>query len=84
MTELLTNVAGSWETIGVMLEIEDGELKRIKADHGSDSASCLREMLRIWLNRVVPPPTWSAIAKAIDTLGKTELARDLRTKYCRD
>ena len=82
LTELLAKEAGNWQNIGIMLEIEDGELKRIKADHGNDSASCLREMLQIWLSRIDPSPTWSAMAGTMELLGKTELARDLRTKYC--
>ena len=65
-----------------MLDIEEGQLKRIKADRGSDSASCLKEMLQIWLNQVEPLPSWSAMAKAIESVGNAELARDLRTKYC--
>ena len=84
LTELLTKVAGNWENIGIMLEIEEGRLNRIKADRGNDSASCLREMLQIWLSRIDPSPTWSAMAETIESLGKTELARDLRTKYCTD
>ena len=65
-----------------MLNIEEGHLSRINADRGSDSESCLREVLRIWLSRVDPPPTWSAMVKAIESAGNPELARDLRTKYC--
>ena len=62
----------------------EGKLKTVKADHGSDSESCLREMLEIWLNQaaVNSPPTWSAMATAIESIGDSELARDLRTKYC--
>ena len=65
-----------------MLDIEEGQLNRIKADRGSDSASCLKEMLQIWLSQVDPPPTWSAMATAIESVGSPELARDLRKKYC--
>ena len=80
--ELCTKMASKWDSIGIMLEIEGGQLSRIKADCGSDSANCLKEMLQIWLNQVEPPPTWSIIAETIEHLGNAELARHLRTKYC--
>ena len=83
LSELLTKVASKWMNIGILLDIEQGKLKTVKADHGSDSESCLREMLQIWLNQVEPSPTWSAMAKAIKSVGNPELASDLRTKYCR-
>ena len=82
LTELLTKVASKWMNIGIMLDLEQGKLKTVKADHGSDSESCLREMLQIWLNQVDSPPTWSAMAKAIESIGDSELAKDLKTKYC--
>jgi hypothetical protein len=65
-----------------MLNMEDGQLNTIRADQGSDSASCLGEMLRIWLTQVEPSPTWLAMADAIESAGDPGLARDLRTKYC--
>ena len=84
LTELLTKVASNWENIGIMLDIEDGQLKSIKADQGSNSSSCLREMLRIWLTQVEPSaPTWLAMANAIERAGDPGLARDLKAKYCR-
>ena len=82
LSELLTKVASKWMNIGIMLDIEQGKLSTVKADHGSDSESCLREMLQIWLSQVEPSPTWSTMAKAIKSIGNPELARDLRTKYC--
>ena len=42
LTELLTKVASKWMNIGIMLDLEQGKLKTVKEDHGSDSESCLR------------------------------------------
>ena len=64
-----------------MLGIKDGQLKAIKSNDTKDSTSCLREMLRIWLSRVDPPPSWSAIAEAVEFLGDENLATHLRSKY---
>ena len=82
MNELCTKAADKWENIGVLLRIDDGQLRVIKSNNTSDSISCLREMLRIWLSRVDPPPSWSAIAGALERLGDENLATHLRSKYC--
>ena len=80
--ELYPRVANDWEDIGIQLDIEEGKLKRIKSDNAGDSKACLREMLRTWLSRVDPPPSWSAITEALDTLGHEFTAEHLRDKYC--
>ena len=82
MKELYTKVADKWEDIGVLLGIKDGQLKAIKSNDGRDSTSCLREMLRTWLSRVDPPPSWSAIAEAVEFLGYENFASHLRSEYC--
>ena len=81
MRELCTTAADKWENIGILLRIDDGQLKVIKSNNPSDSIACLREMLRIWLSRVDPRPSWSAIAEAVKLLGDESLADNLRSKY---
>ena len=63
-----------------MVGVEPGRLDAIKAAENLPQ-NCLHEMLKIWLNRVSPPPSWAAIADAIDLLGDQKLADHLRTKY---
>ena len=82
LKELYSKAADKWEDIGILLGIKDGQLKKIKTDNSSNSSSCLREMLRIWLSRVKPPPSWSAIAEAVGFLGDENLATHLRSQYC--
>ena len=79
--ELYSKASDMWEDIGILLGIKDGQLKQIRTDNANDSRSCLREMLRIWLSRVDPPPSWSAIAEAVEFLGDENLATHLRSKY---
>ena len=55
--------------------------KQIKLDNPGDSKACLCEMLRIWLKRVNPPPSWSAIAEALESLGNEDIASQIRAKY---
>ena len=78
--ELLTKASDKWENIGVLLGIETGILDAIKAAENLPQ-NCLREMLKIWLKTVSPPPSWTAIAEAIDLLGDQNLADHLKTKY---
>ena len=82
LKELLKKVSADWENIGVILNVEEGELRNIKSNY-NESEQCFREMLRRWLNQVEPPPTWSAIIDAIDTYPRYKsLAKELRKKYC--
>ena len=79
--ELYSTSSDKWEDIGILLGIEPGRLNAIKTAENHTAQSCLREMLKIWLNRVSPPPSWSAIAEAIELLGDQTLANHLRTNY---
>ena len=81
LKELYTKASDMWEDIGILLGIKDGQLKQIRTDNVNDSRSCLREMLRTWLNRVDSPPSWSAITEAVEFLGDENLATHLRSKY---
>ena len=78
----LRQVASEWEDIGIELDIEDGKLKQIKSENAGDSKACLREMLRVWLSRVAPPPTWSSVVDALETLGHEDVAVSFRSNYC--
>ena len=79
--ELYTKAADKWEDIGILLGIEPGRLDAIKTAENHTAQSCLREMLKIWLKRVYPPPSWAAITDTVELLGDQSLADHLRTKY---
>ena len=53
-------------------------LKTIVAEHQHDPHKCLIGMLEVWLKRLKPPPTWSAITEAVEFLGEEQLAQQLR------
>ena len=74
-------MANVWEDIGIQLDIDEGHLRQIKSDNSGDSRACLREILRIWLSHIDPPPSWSAMADAIETLGYHDIAAYLRMQY---
>lgn len=50
----------------------------IKANEAS-VRDCLEEMISEWLKRVDPPPTWAALADAVETLDEVK-AREIRAK----
>ena len=79
--ELSTKVSAKWEDIGLSLDIEKGSLEVIKQDNPRDSQGCFREMLTHWLNQGDPPPTWTTIIDAIDSVDYKSLARQLSEKY---
>ena len=71
-----------WEDIGILLKIEDGKLNKVKSDNAGRSGSCLREMLKIWVKKVNPKPSWSSMAEALEVLGQESLAKHIRETYC--
>ena len=81
LRELFKKVDSKWENIGILLEIESHNLESIKTAEHHNTQNCLREMLKIWLKMINPPPSWSAITNALECLGEEQLASDLRSKY---
>ena len=78
----LKQVASKWENTGVMLGIEIGILNNIKADNSRSCEDCLREMLKVWLKEIDPPPSWPGIVEALEEVGEPKLARELKQRYC--
>ena len=67
-----------WYDIGVDLKISPDTLDEIRVDYG-DTKSRFREMLKVWLRRVQPHPTWSELAGALKSpmVGREDLAEKL-------
>ena len=81
MIELYHTVANNWRPIGTYLCIS--ELDIIAADHHGESQKCLMTMLNKWLHQTDPPPSWSAIAEAVEFTGRPDIAQIIRQKYCK-
>ena len=75
-------MAAKWHNLGVMLEIDNGELSKVQSNNAGNSDDCLREMLKIWLKKVDPKPSWSSMAEALDDLREQSLAERIRKTYC--
>ena len=79
---LYHTVADKWEPIGIYLHLPMATLKAIAEERQHDPHKCLLGMLEVWVKRVDPPPTWSALIEAVKFLGEEQLGRELREKYC--
>ena len=69
--------------IGIELSIVKTDLDAIKVTEGGNPKNCLTEMLTLWLKRVDPPPTWSALVTALKcpTTGFQQLAEEIEEIY---
>ena len=83
LQQLYNTVPDKWKPIGIYLEIPEGQLNAIDANHRGDPQKCLMAMLtESWLPRVSPPPTWQGIAEAVEFVGYPDVAQNLRDKFC--
>ena len=74
--KLLIPLASEWENIALCLEL--GNFEDL-IDAPRTEASCLREILKSWLSRVDPPPTWEELAKAVDPFD-SNIAAKIRSR----
>ena len=91
VTQELLPLAERWKSIGRALQLDmtrfEDEMQQQKF-HGRvtnwTTDDYLSEMLREWLNRVFPKPTWSSIIHVLrrSTIGGKTLAMHLESKYC--
>ena len=74
-----------WHDLGLALRVPEDELQSIES-RCSRPKDGLREMLRTWLRRVEPLPTWAALVKALASklVEEGPLAMGLEEKYCQD
>ncbi len=78
---LYHRVPDRWMDIGWCLEIEGAKLRAIQQQCLNDPQKCLMTMLDVWLARPNPPPTWVAVADAVEFVGKGDVAKEIREKY---
>ena len=73
---LLLPLAHQWQNIGTLLDIPDGKLDIIKYNE-QGVENHLREMVKLWLKQIDPPPTWSGLAEAVEAFNPS-IAEKLR------
>ena len=70
-------LATNWKTIGVLLGLPKHTIDGIQADEDGVKNQMI-EMLSEWLRRVDPPPTWTALAKAVEFVDERQ-AEEIRS-----
>ena len=83
--EKLFDVSNKWYNIGLQLLLNADTLDNIKSNCGSSTQDCLLEVLKKWLRRVNPYPTWKTIVDALKSIvvGEEKLAQKLEDEYCK-
>ncbi len=72
-----------WYFIGLELNISPTDLDFVKHDE-TDNGYRLVALLRMWLKRTEPGPSWDAVLEALKspTVGEEGLAAELAKKHC--
>ena len=77
----LEPLASKWYQIGIFLDMEPGKLDTIKTNNPTDVEGCLMCMIKEWLNRINPRPTWEKLVEATKDINERK-SEDIRLKYC--
>ena len=56
LKELSLEISSDWEDVGLLLQLKQGDLAAIRSNHPSDCKKCFREMIKLWLKQIDPPP----------------------------
>ena len=77
------SVHHKWYNIGLELDIPFTTLDGINTNFKMTD-ECLTEMLKQWLTRMSPPPSWSGLVEALSSepVGEKRLAEQIHTQYC--
>ena len=77
---ILLPVANEWQTIGTLMRIPLDVLENIRTREREAPRNCLRVMLVEMLKLTTPPPTWKALAKAVEPMNPAK-AKEIQEKY---
>ena len=76
-----TNACNRWKFFGVMLKFKLSYLETVATECNQRPEDCLMKVLERWLNRVNPPPSWSMLIEALQTVGEEAIAFELKKKH---
>ena len=68
-----------WKTLGIFLYVDHSSLEAVRAENDScdDRVS---ELVALWLRQITPPPTWKALADAVEHLDPSK-AKEIRREH---
>lgn len=79
--DALQSAANKWYDLGLQLGLGSPSLHVVESETGRKSSHYLNEMLRLWMEREDPRPSWRAVIEALKKNNETELANRLQEKY---
>ena len=82
VSELLWPIRAKFRRLAVVLSIDPGT-QDVLANY-PDKGDGLTEVIKVWLKKVNPVPTWKALVKALryDSIGERELANKIAKEHC--
>ena len=81
LCEELHPVERRWHNIGLQLNVPVTDLQHIESEHKNDHSTCLRQMLKKWLES--GNASWETLCDVLKFVGDdTKLADKLFEKYC--
>lgn len=79
--ESIADARAKWEFIGLALKIRRSDLDAIAMKQDVDER--FKEMLKKWLTRIDPPPSWEGLVKALESrmVDHLQLARRIAIEH---
>ena len=81
MQDALQSAAPKWYTLGLELGVDGTLLHQIELETGQKPSYYLNEMLKLWVEREDPRPSWRALIEALKKKDEMELANRLQEQY---
>ena len=66
-----------WFNVGLLLELEEYQLKAIQSDYGGDLKACCREMFSLWL-KSKQNPSYQLLLEVLSEAEELAAARQLQ------
>ena len=76
-TTLCIPLSPKWEDIAIHLGVDPYSLEAIAAKNDKDVRACFKEMIKVWLRQIEPPPTKEKILQVLRHLHFNEQADEL-------
>ena len=78
-----------WEKLAIALKVDYRTIHKFREKYnesrkqggGYDTAACLTDSLNSWLERKDPPPSYTELVEALEHIGQTKEAENVRSKY---
>lgn len=84
VVEAVWSIRIKFYQLGSQLDVEPGTLDAAKGGSFGDPGEALSGIIKAWLRRSTPIPTWKALVRALRTqsVDEGDLADQIAAKYC--